>query len=752
MSHEDNASSASSSGSGEGDYFGGMFVEPAAYFGVPEEDEEDDGEDYDEDDEDEDEHDDSNHSHSSGTASSDAAAAAAAVAAAVAEADAGNNGQPGEGAAGQAAPLFSTSEKALQPFLEWLRATLELTSPQFPAQTLDVTAKGLLEVALAVIARDRGDSFELPGGRATPALALVSDLFEFSQLCRQALGIAVPVNRVDPMALPQVNAEFFSKAEAPATTTTAGAAAPPLSLDVEIVRWTEAKPLESEVYQRAMNAADMTELLTALAVPPPLQSVAIPYLLLRRCHLTRLNRLAISAAKVVDFSARDVEGSLAWLLVSCRDLLTADVKTTIFFHFVEASVTPGARPISVRLTRQGPGATPKPMHVCDQLYQVLHALPSSAFRQKGEQNDSTPPLNVHLAGEVVQGQAGPYRQVLVDVCQELMSDTRETSLFVPSQNVFTGTGEGRDVFVPRPSNNTAGLPVYEVLGRLIGMAMRSRTSLDLSFPSLVWKRLLGQEPTKEDLVAIDHNFVHSLDDSVARVMEMADDDLGGGGGSDSGNDDDGDANMSSSAAAFSLPFESNFTCILTDGTSVDLVPAGSEIPVTRSNLARFRDLSVKARLEESSAQLASMREGLISVVPDCALALFSWRDLEYAVCGNPCISVEDLKQHTRYSRGLTADHPLVLSFWTTLESFSSTEMVAFLRFAWARSRLPNHWGSNRLLVVLQPGSGPEADKRLPTSETCFFNIHLPNYSTKEILREKLLYAIMDQTSLAGDSA
>ena len=30
---------------------------------------------------------------------------------------------------------------------------------------------------------------------------------------------------------------------------------------------------------------------------------------------------------------------------------------------------------------------------------------------------------------------------------------------------------------------------------------------------------------------------------------------------------------------------------------------------------------------------------------------------------------------------------------------------------------------------------------LPKADTCFFNLELPNYETKEMLKEKLLYAI-----------
>lgn len=43
------------------------------------------------------------------------------------------------------------------------------------------------------------------------------------------------------------------------------------------------------------------------------------------------------------------------------------------------------------------------------------------------------------------------------------------------------------------------------------------------------------------------------------------------------------------------------------------------------------------------------------------------------------------------------------------------------------------------------------DQSLPKADTCFFNIELPNYSTKEIMRQKLLLAInMDCVSINAD--
>ena len=44
----------------------------------------------------------------------------------------------------------------------------------------------------------------------------------------------------------------------------------------------------------------------------------------------------------------------------------------------------------------------------------------------------------------------------------------------------------------------------------------------------------------------------------------------------------------------------------------------------------------------------------------------------------------------------------------------------------------------------------DVDKELPTSHTCFFNFVLPRYSSLELLRERLLYAIRQCRSVDAD--
>ena len=43
------------------------------------------------------------------------------------------------------------------------------------------------------------------------------------------------------------------------------------------------------------------------------------------------------------------------------------------------------------------------------------------------------------------------------------------------------------------------------------------------------------------------------------------------------------------------------------------------------------------------------------------------------------------------------------------------------------------------------------DQALPKADTCFFNIEIPDYSTKEVMRERILLAVnLDNVSINAD--
>jgi len=290
-------------------------------------------------------------------------------------------------------------------------------------------------------------------------------------------------------------------------------------------------------------------------------------------------------------------------------------------------------------------------------------------------------------------------------------------LLIPCPNARHGVGITLDKFIPnRKCRSESMLAYYTFIGRLMGVAIRTNTSLSLDLPSLVWKPLVGMECDEGDLSAVDEicmNAMNSLLDQ--RTLEEK------------------GVNPENFADVYGF----TFTYSASDETVVELKENGANLPVTWESRLEYTKLVKTFRLNECGAQVQAIRTGLISIIPARFLSLLTWKELELEVCGSPEIDVNLLKQNTTY-QGCSSTDPHIKHFWAVLEKFSQTERSQFLRFSWGRSRLPPPQKFSEKLKIDSSNLGIT---HLPKAHTCFFLIELPRYTSEEQMREKLLKAI-----------
>jgi other hect domain ubiquitin protein ligase E3 len=98
-------------------------------------------------------------------------------------------------------------------------------------------------------------------------------------------------------------------------------------------------------------------------------------------------------------------------------------------------------------------------------------------------------------------------------------------------------------------------------------------------------------------------------------------------------------------------------------------------------------------------------------------------------------------------------------FWEVLKNeMTQEDLKKLIKFCWAQERLPSNdeefdRRQVRFLIKPQVGSSRYGDQALPKADTCFFNLELPFYSSKELLKAKILLAInMDCDSLNAEAA
>lgn len=132
------------------------------------------------------------------------------------------------------------------------------------------------------------------------------------------------------------------------------------------------------------------------------------------------------------------------------------------------------------------------------------------------------------------------------------------------------------------------------------------------------------------------------------------------------------------AATLSEAAESEFTAVWeglafntrrSDSSLVDLIPGGSDIPVSYQRRNEYADAVEKYRLHEFDQQFAAIRRGFGTIVPLRLMPLFTWQEAEVLVCGTPEINIAALKMHTVYQGFSGADDPTVKTFWTIMEEW-----------------------------------------------------------------------------------
>ena len=102
------------------------------------------------------------------------------------------------------------------------------------------------------------------------------------------------------------------------------------------------------------------------------------------------------------------------------------------------------------------------------------------------------------------------------------------------------------------------------------------------------------------------------------------------------------------------------------------------------------------------------------------------------------LDIDALRETAKYEDGFHDDHPFIETFWDIVKAYPAEKQKQLLEFVTASDRVPVNGVKSILFVIQRNGDN---DQRLPTSMTCFGRLLLPQYSSKELLVEKLDKAV-----------
>ncbi|KAK9737174.1 HECT-domain (ubiquitin-transferase) [Popillia japonica] len=262
--------------------------------------------------------------------------------------------------------------------------------------------------------------------------------------------------------------------------------------------------------------------------------------------------------------------------------------------------------------------------------------------------------------------------LITEMCQEIV--TGAVPLLVPTPNALNDEGFNRDRYLLNPQlNSSQHLMWFKFVGILFGVAMRTKKPLALPIAPIIWKLIVGEPVSIEDLEDVDCMYVQSL-------RSIRDIHLSG---------------VTEANFLEVIPLES-FEGTSCTGKTVPIVPGGRSIALTFSNRSQYFEKAVKFRLQEFNLQVAAIREGMAGIIPVPLLSLVTAEHMEQLICGMSHISITLLKKIVRYReldenhQELDENHQLVQWLWNILESFTDAERVLFMRFVSGRSRLPSN--------------------------------------------------------------
>lgn len=331
-----------------------------------------------------------------------------------------------------------------------------------------------------------------------------------------------------------------------------------------------------------------------------------------------------------------------------------------------------------------------------------HQLLQYSYQQllKFTPHDMHKEFHVHFEGEISQDAGGLTKEWLCTLTKQILS--LESELFLLSQ------ADNVSYFI-NPENKQDKLHLYNFSGMVFGKALFESIPIPCPLNRVLFKHLVGESITLEDLQFLDFSLYSSLN-------FVLNNDITG------------------------VLFEK--FCV----SKYELKPGGQSIAVTNENKVEYINLRINYETyDKVKDQIDSILDGFYKVVSKELLECLTFDELELALCGIPYIDVEDWEENSVYRGNYHSKHKVVKWFWEILRTFKQEQLSNLLLFCTGTSRLPVE--GFRALRTTRGETAKFTIESLgleflyPRAHTCFNRLDIPLYDSKEDLQTSLLYVI-----------
>lgn len=350
------------------------------------------------------------------------------------------------------------------------------------------------------------------------------------------------------------------------------------------------------------------------------------------------------------------------------------------------------------------------------------------------------PLKITFVDEIAQDAGGLRKEYLLLLCEELCHPTR--GLFC---DINEAPLRGVLWFAPKPQGESDTLPLYELLGMVLGLALLHQVTLPLRFPERMYASLLHRV-AHHDAPACTLDALRTVHPQLASGLEQL---------------------LRYEDAHTSVEDAMGMTWSVHYADRLyELAPGGDAQSVTAANREAYATRIAEWMLHDAiDAPLGALARGFAQIcAPPGArlartpLALFLPAELETLLRGRDehLLDVSALRASTAHvgfppkaTHGPSAAHENLDAFWDVWRALDAPSQHALLGFITGSPRVPA-MGAACIGLRIQHVDDPyaalgAATERVPWSSTCTSTLFLPVYPSRAVLEDKVRVALQHST-------
>ena len=316
-------------------------------------------------------------------------------------------------------------------------------------------------------------------------------------------------------------------------------------------------------------------------------------------------------------------------------------------------------------------------------------------------------LKINFIGEVSYDAGGILREWFTILFQNLEGE--HLNLFIVSDSQ-----DFSYLINPFLKKTNKNLEYFNFIGKLIAKALLDNITINICFNKLIYKLILEEEITFEDLVFIDTPLYKSL----KNLKDM------------------NYSNYEDLGLFYSIEQKDNKNNI----HSFNLIHNGNEIPI--KNIDDYINKRIDFMISQIEIFCNEIRKSLYNLIPKTILEKLTSDELELIINGKPFIDIDEWKTFTEYREPYNKNSKVIIWFWEIMNTLNQNQLSNFLQFSTGSKRVPingfaglesNRGNISRFTIVQIPYVSK--NKNYIKAHTCFNRIELPNFPNKYLLKE-----------------